>query len=143
MTPVPSATQWRAPAASKRALLTHGNTSSSHTWGTIGQALAKVGYLVPAPKTLGFGNRRSDDSRLDTFTEDLRPYFADGILIPADKRTAVVLVNPVLESDEETRKDLHRGDPKCEERRSAYGGAPYLDMSGCDFKGRGSVHGAG
>ncbi|KAF9224478.1 alpha/beta-hydrolase [Gyrodon lividus] len=121
MTPVPSATQWGAPAASKRALLIHGNTSSSHTWETIGQALAKAGYLVTAPNMLGHGYRRSDDLRLTTFAEDLRSYFANGIVydviighslggtvaltlmpfLPADKRAAVVLVDPALEFDQE------------------------------------------
>ncbi|KIJ11454.1 hypothetical protein PAXINDRAFT_171776 [Paxillus involutus ATCC 200175] len=122
MSPVPSATQWGTPAASKRALLIHGNTSSSHTWETIAQALAKSDYLVTAPNMLGHGYRQSDDLRLGALAEDLRSYFADGIVydvivghslggdvalllipfLPTDKKTAVVLVDPGLEFDKET-----------------------------------------
>ncbi|KAF9224503.1 hypothetical protein BS17DRAFT_779943 [Gyrodon lividus] len=120
MTPVPSATQWGAPAASKRALLLHGNTSSSHTLSPRPHQLNHLGYLVTAPNMLGHGYRRSDDFRVNTLAEDLRSYFAGGIVydvivghslggavalalmpfIPADKRTAVVLVDPGIEFDQ-------------------------------------------
>lgn len=99
MTPVPSATQWGSPAASKRAFLIHGNTCSSHTWETVAQSLAKegwmmflcgfrdltdrpfvrLGFLVTAPNMLGHGNRPSDDFHLHTFAQDLySTYFTNG-----------------------------------------------------------------
>ncbi|KAF9236418.1 Alpha/Beta hydrolase protein [Melanogaster broomeanus] len=122
MTPIPSATQWGSSSASKRALLIHGATSSSQTWETIAQALVRAGYLVTAPNMLGHGYRRSDDLRLSALAEDLRSYFAEGIVydviighsfggdvalalipfLPADRRTAVVLVDPGIESSQET-----------------------------------------
>ncbi|KAH0839489.1 hypothetical protein J3R83DRAFT_302 [Lanmaoa asiatica] len=100
MTPVPSATQWGSPGASKRAFLIHGNTCSSHTWETVAQSLAKAGwvmflscsavwshrffarpgFLVTAPNMLGHGNRPTDDFHLHTFAQDLHStYFANGI----------------------------------------------------------------
>jgi pimeloyl-ACP methyl ester carboxylesterase len=69
---------------------------------------------------LGHGYRRSDDLRLSALAEDLRSYFAGGIVydvivghslgadvalalipfLPTDKMTAMVLVDPVLEFDQ-------------------------------------------
>ncbi|KAF8833940.1 hypothetical protein BDN67DRAFT_976339 [Paxillus ammoniavirescens] len=129
MTPIPSAAQWGTPAASKRALLIHGNTSSAYTWETIAQALAKAGYLVTAPNMLGHGYRRSDDLRLSALAEDLRSYFAGGIVydvivghslgadvalalipfLPTDKMTAIVLVDPGLEFDQEFLARVEKG----------------------------------
>ncbi|KIJ11453.1 hypothetical protein PAXINDRAFT_15667 [Paxillus involutus ATCC 200175] len=129
MTPVPSATQWGTPAASKRSLLIHGNSSSSHTWETIAEALAKAGYLVTAPNMLGHGYRRSDDLRLSALAEDLRSYFAGDVVydvivghslgadvtlalipfLPTDKMTAMVLVDPALEFDQEFLARIEKG----------------------------------
>jgi len=47
MTTVPSATQWGLPTSSKRALLIHGLTCSSHTWERVAQALVEAGILLP------------------------------------------------------------------------------------------------
>lgn len=97
MTPVPSATQWGSPAASRRAFLIHGNTCSSHTWETVAQSLAKAGwgmflcgfrdltdsdpgFLVTAPNMLGHGNRLSDDFHLHALAQDLySTYFTNGL----------------------------------------------------------------
>ncbi|KAF8131013.1 Alpha/Beta hydrolase protein [Boletus edulis] len=124
MTPVPSATQWGSPAASKRAFLIHGNTCSSHTWETVAQSLAKAGFLVTAPNMLGHGNRSTGDFHLQTFAQDLySTYFTNeftyDVIIghslggtvalallpmlptPRGHNTAVILVDPGIKFSDE------------------------------------------
>ncbi|KIJ70496.1 hypothetical protein HYDPIDRAFT_143951 [Hydnomerulius pinastri MD-312] len=117
MTSTPSASQWGSPAATKRALLIHGLTSSSHTWEGVAQALAGAGFLVTAPNLVGHGCRQGSDFRMSALAEDLRPYFANGTaydviighslggsvavsllpFLPPTKATSVILVDPGLE----------------------------------------------
>ncbi|KIJ60993.1 hypothetical protein HYDPIDRAFT_177195 [Hydnomerulius pinastri MD-312] len=127
MASVPSATQWGSPAASKRAFLIHGNTSSSHTWESVAQALARAGFLVTAPNLLGHGYRRSNKFRITEFAEDLRPYFANTVydviighslggnvalalmpFLPQDRTTPVILVDPGLELDQHLVESIRK-----------------------------------
>ncbi|KAG1753773.1 Alpha/Beta hydrolase protein [Suillus paluster] len=121
-----SASQWGSPTASKRALLIHGMTMSSHSWEGLAQILAAEGYFVVAPNLLGHAWRRSTDYRISTLAEDLRPYFVtdtsyDVIIghslagpvtlsllpfLPKTKETTVILLDPVLEIAEE-RIEMH------------------------------------
>ncbi|KAG0702371.1 Alpha/Beta hydrolase protein [Suillus ampliporus] len=119
-----SASQWGSPTASRRALLIHGLTMSSHSWEGIAQSLAAEGFFVVAPNLLGHGWRQGTDYRVSAFAEDLRQYFVmdtsyDVIIahsfggpvalsllpfLPKTKETTIILVDPVLEVAEEKLK---------------------------------------
>ncbi|OJA13422.1 hypothetical protein AZE42_05780 [Rhizopogon vesiculosus] len=111
-----SASQWGSPLASRRALLIHGMTMSSHTWESFAQLLVGEGFFVIAPNLLGHAGRRGSDYRLSTLAEDLQPYFVKDTydviighslggavalsllpLLPEEKETTVILVDPPLE----------------------------------------------
>ncbi|KAF9218486.1 alpha/beta-hydrolase [Gyrodon lividus] len=77
MSSVPSNIQWGPPSADKRALLIHGLISSSHSWESVGQALAGAGYHVTAPNLPGHGYRMGSDFRVSALADDLRCYFTD------------------------------------------------------------------
>ncbi|KAF9235947.1 Alpha/Beta hydrolase protein [Melanogaster broomeanus] len=77
MSSPPSNIQWGSPRASKRALLIHGLISSSHTWESVGLALARAGYHVTAPNLVGHGCRKGSDFRISALADDLRCYFTD------------------------------------------------------------------
>ncbi|KAG2069571.1 alpha/beta-hydrolase [Suillus decipiens] len=111
-----SASQWGSPTASRRALLIHGLTMSSHSWEGIAQLLAVEGFFVVAPNLLGHAWRRGTDYRMSTLAEDLRPYFVMGTsydliighslggpvalsllpFLPNTKETTVILLDPAL-----------------------------------------------
>ncbi|KAG1717330.1 Alpha/Beta hydrolase protein [Suillus paluster] len=117
-----SASQWGTPTASRRALLIHGLTMSSHSWEGLAQLLVAEGFFVVAPNLLGHAWRRSTDYRVSTLAEDLRSYFVmdtsyDVIIghslggtttlallpfLPRTKETTVILVDPPLDITEET-----------------------------------------
>ncbi|KAG2077690.1 hypothetical protein BDR04DRAFT_1088794 [Suillus decipiens] len=120
-----STSHWGSPTASKHALLIHGLTMSSQSWEGIAQPLVAEGFFVVAPNLLGLGWRRGTGYRISTLAEDLRPYFAidmsyDVIIghslgnivtlslspfLPKTKETTVILLDPPLESTEETFKN--------------------------------------
>jgi len=119
-----SASQWGSPVASRRALLIHGLTASSHSWEDVAQLLVAEGFFVIAPNLLGHGYRRGSDYRMSVLAEDLQPYFAmdtsyDVIIghsvgatvalallpfLPKEKETTVILVDPPLEISDEQLK---------------------------------------
>ncbi|KAG1753774.1 Alpha/Beta hydrolase protein [Suillus paluster] len=122
-----SASQWGTPTASRRALLIHGATMSSHSWEGLAQLLVAEGFFVVAPNLLGHAWRRGTDYRMSTLAEDLRPYFVmdtsyDVIIghslggttalallpfLPRTKETTVILVDPPLELTEEQINMYH------------------------------------
>ena len=91
---VPSATQWGLPTSSKKALLIHGVTLSSHTWERVAQALVEAGiflpnlsslttpdqpsgYFVVAPNLLSHGFRHGTDFSVGNLAKDIQPYFVN------------------------------------------------------------------
>jgi len=119
-----SASQWGSPVASRRALLIHGLTASSHTWEGVARLLVAEGFFVVAPNLLGHAWRRGSDYRVSVLAEDLQSYFAmdtsyDVIIghslggtvalallpfLPKEKETTVILVDPPLEIPDEKLK---------------------------------------
>ena len=94
MSTVPSATQWGLPTSSKKALLIHGVTLSSHTWECVAQALVEAGiflpnlsssttpdrpsgYFVVAPNLLSHGFRHGTDFSVGNLAKDIQPYFVN------------------------------------------------------------------
>ena len=94
MSTVHSATQWGLPTSSKRALLIHGLTCSSHTWERVAQALVEAGiflpnlsssttpdrpsgYFVVAPNLLSHGFRHGTDFSVGNLAKDIQPYFVN------------------------------------------------------------------
>ncbi|KAJ8588780.1 alpha/beta-hydrolase [Rhizopogon salebrosus TDB-379] len=116
-----SASQWGSPIASRRALLLHGLTMSSHSWEGVAQLLTAEGFFVIAPNLLGHAWRRGSDYRASVLAEDLKPYFTMGTsydviighsfggalalsllpFLPEKKEATVILVDPVLEISDE------------------------------------------
>ncbi|KAG0705399.1 Alpha/Beta hydrolase protein [Suillus ampliporus] len=119
-TPI-SASRWGSPTASRRALLIHATSLSSHSWEGVAQLLVAEGFFVVAPNLLGQAWRRGTDYRMSALAEDLRPYFVntsyDVIIghsvggtvalsllpfLPKTKETSMILLDPTLEPTQET-----------------------------------------
>jgi len=70
-----SASTWGNPNSTKRVLLLHALTSSSHSWHRIAPEFVSQGYFVIAPDLLGHGNAgRGSDYSIAAFVNELRPF---------------------------------------------------------------------